>query len=122
MDKKEVETPNWAQRESGENHSRPNAQFEDLGTNTLDGIVVHGYRRTVTLRSKASGTGEPVAVTDEYWYSEELHLNLLANHADPRTGKLTVTVTPRRCPAKRLIATNLPAICSRFHPATSWWT
>ena len=94
MDKKEVETPNWAQRESGENHSRPNAQFEDLGTNTLDGILVHGYRRTVTLRSKASGTGEPVAVTDEYWYSEELHLNLLANHADPRTGKLTVTVTP----------------------------
>lgn len=84
---------NWAQRESRENPSNPNAQFDDLGTNTLDGIVVHGYRRTMTLSSKASGTGEPVAITDEYWYSGELHLNLLASHDDPRTGKLTVTVT-----------------------------
>jgi hypothetical protein len=83
----------WVQRESGEIPSRPNAQFEDLGTNTLDGIVAHGYRRTVTLNAKTSGTGEPITITDEYWYSEELHLNLLASHADPRTGKLTVTVT-----------------------------
>ena len=83
----------WAQRESGENPSNPNAQYEDLGTNTLDGIVVHGYRRTMTLSSEASGTGEPVAITDEYWYSEELHLNLVASHGDPRTGKLTAKVT-----------------------------
>ena len=84
---------NWAQRESGENPSNTSAQFDDLGANTLDGFVVHGYHRTMTLSSKASGTGEPAAITDEYWYSEELHLNLLASHDDPRTGKLTVTVT-----------------------------
>jgi len=84
---------NWAQRASGENPASPNAQFEDLGINVLDGIDVHGYRRTVTLSTKASGTGQPVMITDEYWYSEELHLNMLANHSDPRTGKLTVTVT-----------------------------
>jgi hypothetical protein len=32
-------------------------------------------------------------ITDEYWYSEQLHINLLAKHSDPRTGQLTVTVT-----------------------------
>ena len=30
---------------------------------------------------------------DEYWYSEELHINLLAKHRDPRTGELTLRVT-----------------------------
>jgi len=83
----------WAQRESGENSSSPNAQFVDLGINALDGIEVHGYRRTMTLSTKASGTDQSVVITDEYWYSEELHLNMLASHSDPRTGRLTVSVT-----------------------------
>jgi hypothetical protein len=83
----------WAQRESGENPSSPNAQFEDLGAKALYGIEVHGYRRTMTLSTKASGTDQPVVITDEYWYSEELHLNMLASHSDPRTGNLTVSVT-----------------------------
>jgi hypothetical protein len=41
----------------------------------------------------ASGIGRRAVVTDEYWYSEELHINMLTKHNDPRTGKLTVTVT-----------------------------
>jgi len=27
------------------------------------------------------------------WYSEELRINLLSQHIDPRTGSLTITVT-----------------------------
>jgi len=85
----------WAQREAGAGGTlaSPNVQFEDLGINTLDGIEVHGYRRMATLSTKASGTGQPVVVTDEYWYSEELRINLVEKHSDPRTGKLTITVT-----------------------------
>lgn len=34
-----------------------------------------------------------MVVTDEIWYSDELHLNMLVKHDDPRTGQQTVTVT-----------------------------
>jgi hypothetical protein len=59
----------------------------------LEGIEVHGYRRTTTVPGKLTGTGRAVVVTDEYWYSEELRLNVLEKHSDARTGDLTVTVT-----------------------------
>jgi len=88
-----VPPSNWAQRETGESRASPNEQFEDLGINELTGIEVHGYQRTVTLSNKTSGTGQSVVIIDEYWYSDELRINMLAKHSDPRTGKLTVTVT-----------------------------
>jgi len=84
---------NWAQQESDTHPPNPNIREEDLGPGSLDGIDVHGYRRTITISEKASGTGRPVMVTDEYWYSEELRINILTKHNDPRTGELTVTVT-----------------------------
>lgn len=84
---------NWAQQEVAGVPESSNAKFEDLGTKVLEGIDVHGYRRTLTVSAKNGGTGEPLTITDEYWYSEEFHLNLLATHNDPRTGKLTLAVT-----------------------------
>jgi hypothetical protein len=84
---------NWGLREPSAQSSNPYLRVEDLGPSSMDGISVHGYRRTVTIPEKASGTGRPVVVTDEYWYSEELHINILTKHNDPRTGELTVTVT-----------------------------
>lgn len=59
----------------------------------IEGADVHGYRRIVTVPEKINGTEQPVAVTDEYWYTEELHINMLQKHTDPRTGELTVRVT-----------------------------
>jgi len=66
---------------------------EDLGTQSMENVSVHGARRSTTVPAAASGTGKPVVVTDETWYSEELHLNMLVKHDDPRTGQQTVTVT-----------------------------
>jgi hypothetical protein len=66
---------------------------EDLGTQDMESVSVHGNRTSKTISAEASGTGKPVVVTDEYWYSEELHLNMLVKHTDPRTGEQTVTVT-----------------------------
>ena len=43
-------------------------------------------------RRKTNG-GKEVTVVDEYWYSEDLRLNMLAIHKDPRTGEQTTTVT-----------------------------
>lgn len=68
-------------------------QKEDLGFRTIAGIEVHGVRVTQTLPAAESGTGQDVRVTNEYWYSEALRLNLSTTHEDPRSGKVTMTVT-----------------------------
>jgi hypothetical protein len=34
-----------------------------------------------------------VDVVDEFWYSQELHLNLLVHHTDPRSGEQTVGIS-----------------------------
>ena len=50
-------------------------------------------RITQTLPAAESGTGREVTVTNEYWYSEALRLNLATKHNDPRSGIVTMTVT-----------------------------
>ena len=75
------------------NAARPGAKVEDLGIQTLSGIETKGLRYSFTVPGQVSGTGQPVEITDEYWYSEELHLNILVRHHDPRTGLQTVAIT-----------------------------
>jgi hypothetical protein len=66
---------------------------EDLGTHEADGLAVHGVRETQTIPADASGTGKAVMITDEYWYSDDLRINTVIKHDDPRTGSVTMTVT-----------------------------
>jgi hypothetical protein len=75
------------------NINRPGYQQQDLGTQAMENVVVRGVRKSRTIAASASGTEKPVVVTDEYWYSEELRLNMLVKHDDPRTGQQTVTIT-----------------------------
>jgi hypothetical protein len=65
---------------------------EDLGARKMEGVDVHGTRDTQTIPAEANG-GKEIIVVDEYWYSEDLRLNMLAIHKDPRTGEQTTTVT-----------------------------
>jgi hypothetical protein len=69
------------------------AQGEDLGSDTMENVEVHGTRKSKTIPAQFSGTGQAIVVTDEYWYSADLHLNMLVKHNDPRTGEQTVSVT-----------------------------
>jgi hypothetical protein len=66
---------------------------EDLGYRTITGLEVHGVRVTQTLTAAESGTGQEVAVTNEYWYSAALRLNVATKHHDPRSGSVTTTMT-----------------------------
>jgi len=71
----------------------PESQFsqqKDLGTRTMEGLSVHGVRITQKLPDEG---GKDVEVTDEYWYSADLRLNMLIKHDDPRSGSGTITVT-----------------------------
>ena len=82
----------WLRR-VGVHSSDPDLQVKDLGPGVIEGLDVHGYLQTVNVPAKASGTGLAVAVTDEYWYSEELRINIFTRHSDPRTGQLAISVS-----------------------------
>jgi hypothetical protein len=76
--------------------SLPQSQYtreEDLGMHEIAGISAHGARETQTIPAESNGTGRDIVITDEYWYSEELRMNLMLRHSDPRTGSITMTVT-----------------------------
>jgi hypothetical protein len=64
---------------------------EDLGTREMSGVQVHGVRDTQTI--PASRGSKTMTVTDEYWYSDDLRINLKIKHDDPRTGSVTMTVS-----------------------------
>jgi hypothetical protein len=66
------------------------AKEEDLGTQTMEDLPVHGIRETQTV---VDGTGKSIAVTDEYWYSDDLRMSLAAKDNIPDGGSVTVTVT-----------------------------
>ena len=77
---------------------------EDLGMSEMEGVSVHGVRQIQTIPANASGTGKVVVVSDEYWYSEELRINMQIKHNDPRMGAVTMTVmaVSRREPSPSL--------------------
>lgn len=65
---------------------------QDLGYTTLNGMQAKGTRTTRTVPAQVSGTGKPVTITDEVWYAEDLHMNLMEEHTDVRGGKQTVAI------------------------------
>ncbi len=59
---------------------------------TLDSTQLRGTRKVWTVPAPASGTGKPVTITDEYWFSPDLSIYLILKHEDPRTGEQIVAV------------------------------
>jgi hypothetical protein len=92
----------------------PLVKDEDLGTRQMEGVEVHGVRETQTV-SEAS-TGKSVVVTDEYWYSDALRLNMLIKHDDPRTGEQTTTVTQVSRSEPDAAIFEIPADYKLLHP------
>src|SRR5215472_9975379 len=66
---------------------------EDLGNRQMEGLPVHGVRETQTIPAENSPAGKEIVVTDEFWYSADLRINMIVKHSDPRTGSVTMTVT-----------------------------
>jgi hypothetical protein len=69
-----------------------NGKEEDLGYTTLNGIQARGTRVTHTIPARVSGTGKPVQMVDEVWFSEELQMNMLEQHTDGRSGLQTLAI------------------------------
>ena len=71
----------------------PGVTETDLGSQSMDGMELHGLRRQRIVPAELSGTGKPVTVTDDYWYSPALSIYMTIRHDDPRTGEQLVAVT-----------------------------
>ncbi len=66
---------------------------EDLGSQEIEGVLARGVRETQIIPAERNEAGKEIAVTDEYWYSDELRINVVMKHSDPRIGTTTLTVT-----------------------------
>ena len=68
------------------------ATKEDLGIRDFEGLPAHGVRQTQTIHAESNGSDKEIVITDEYWYSDDLRINLMIKHSDPRKGTVTITV------------------------------
>jgi TonB family protein len=78
---------------------------EDLGTHSIGGVSAHGVREIQTTHTTptmwrnscgprpASTMGIEIVRTHEYWYSDDLHMQVVVKHNDPSTGSATITLT-----------------------------
>jgi hypothetical protein len=62
---------------------------EDLGQQTIEGVVASGTRTTTVIPAGAIGNDQPVKVVSEEWFSPDLQVLVLTRHSDPRTGEST---------------------------------
>jgi hypothetical protein len=69
---------------------------ENLGTQTINGLELIGTRETQTISSALAGSGRPLVVVKEFWYSQRLGVNVLTKRVDPRSGTELFTVTDIR--------------------------
>jgi hypothetical protein len=70
-----------------------NAKHEDLGTQTIEGVLAEGKRETITIPAGQIGNERAIDIVSESWYSQELHTMVLRKHSDPRSGESVYRIT-----------------------------
>jgi hypothetical protein len=73
--------------------SAKDGTIEDLGQQTVEGVLATGKRTTITIVPGQVGNELPIKVVSEEWYSPELQLLVLTKHSDPRVGETTYRLT-----------------------------
>jgi hypothetical protein len=69
------------------------AQTEDLGTKTMEGVNVAGTRVTRTISAGQIGNDKPLNIVTEVWTSPELKTVVYSKRSDPRMGDQTFQLT-----------------------------
>lgn len=69
------------------------AQTEDLGTQTINGLAATGTRVTVTIPAGKMGNQQPIQVVRETWISTALKVPVSIKRSDPRFGTTTTQLT-----------------------------
>ena len=66
---------------------------EDLGQQTIEGVLATGTRTTTIIPVGAIGNDQPIQVVSEQWFSPDLEVLVLTKHSDPRVGETTFRMT-----------------------------
>jgi hypothetical protein len=66
---------------------------EDLGTQTMEGVMVTGTRTTKTIPAGRIGNEKPISIVIEVWNSPELKMVVMSKRSDPRMGEQTFRLT-----------------------------
>jgi hypothetical protein len=68
-------------------------ETEDLGTQTMEGVVVTGTRTSRTIPAGQIGNEKPITIVTEVWMSPELKTVVMSKRSDPRMGEQTFQLT-----------------------------
>jgi hypothetical protein len=69
------------------------ANTEDLGSQTMEGILVNGVRTTRTIPAGEIGNDKPISIVTEVWTSPDLKTIVYSKRTDPRMGEQTFQLT-----------------------------
>src|SRR5437879_4698114 len=65
------------------------AATEELGSQTMEGVLVNGVRTTHTIPAGQIGNDRPISIVTEVWTSPELKAVVYSKRSDPRMGEQT---------------------------------
>ena len=66
---------------------------EDLGSQTMEGVLVKGTRTTHTIPTGQIGNEAPITIVSEVWTSSDLKTVVYSKRSDPRIGEQTFRLT-----------------------------
>jgi hypothetical protein len=66
---------------------------EDLGAQTIEGVVANGVRATRTIPAGQIGNEKPIVIVTEVWTSPDLKTIVSSKRSDPRMGEQTFRLT-----------------------------
>jgi hypothetical protein len=69
------------------------ANTEDLGSQTMEGVIVNGVRTTRTIPAGQIGNDKPIVIVTEVWTSPDLKTIVSSKRSDPRMGEQTFQLT-----------------------------
>ena len=69
------------------------ATTEDLGSQTMEGVLVTGVRTTHTIPAGQIGNERPITIVTEIWTSPDLKTVVFSKRTDPRMGEQTFRLT-----------------------------
>ncbi|HEY6388935.1 MAG TPA: hypothetical protein VIX91_24930 [Candidatus Acidoferrum sp.] len=72
---------------------RTEVSTEDLGTQTMEGLLVSGVRTTRTIPAGEIGNEKPISIVTEVWTSPDLKTIVYSKRSDPRMGEQTFKLT-----------------------------
>ena len=73
----------------GVNLAKGDVVKEDLGEQTIEGVLAKGTRTTTTIPAGALDNEQPIRIVSEEWISSELQVLVMTKHSDPRVGETT---------------------------------